>query len=137
MLITVIGESQFFAESEQFQNAISGIKLLDYASIGILASSFLASIIMASKIPTNPVFLPLSILFGAISVFVAYVLTLVIENMAGNSAAAQVFDEMFFTGIIGANLHIFVGVTVFAGIVATYGLSSSSGHGGGRRAPVR
>ena len=140
LLQGILLESEFFASSEVFAQAMAGVQMLDYVSIAILAGSFVSSMIMASRIPAHPVYLVLSFIFLSISVFVSYVLSIVFTNMAGNSIVAGVFDRMFFSSIIGQNLHIFVAVIGFSGMIAVYALSNTDfrrGRGSGRRAPVR
>ena len=132
----VLSQSDVLMGMDPFVAAIDALMLFDYASIGVVVASTVASVFLASRIEANPVFLPISMVFLGVATFVAYALTVVPDEMAEHTVVAEVFGDMVLTSIVLSNLHVFVFVAGLMGMVATYALSGNRRGGGGRRAPL-
>ena len=129
----VLMQSSTLMEMEAFSESMAALELFDYMAVAVLVGSFVSSMYLSARVNAKPVYLPIAFIFLAISVFVAYVFTLIPGEMAENSVVAGVFDTFGLTGLVLSNLHIFVLVVGLMGMIVLFGLSSG---GGGTREPL-
>ena len=136
----VLGQSEFLMDMEPFEEAINTIQYLDYASLGVVVGGTLSSVFLASRVSSNPLFLPVGFVLLVFSSFVAYIISLVPEEMSSaNSVVESVFAGLPVSSLVVGNLHVFVFVSGLLGMISVYALSNSpnAGRGGGRRAPIQ
>jgi len=103
----------------QDQVAVS-LGVFDYGIVFIFVSLFLVIGILAYRIPTHPVFLPVSIVFTMLIVLLGVIYADAFEQIAGTSAFQSAANSIPFASQFMTNLHWLLGVTSFIIIVAMY-----------------
>lgn len=127
----LVSNSTVFANSAAMDAVATSLGILDYGVVFLTVGLFVVSIVLATRIPTNPVFFPISLLSLALSVFVSAQLANVYLVIADTSAFQAIANSLPFTTRILSNFPLVIGVGGFMLILGLYARES----GGGTRAP--
>lgn len=119
----------FFATSPAMAATGKALSILDYGAVFLLLGLFVSSIILASRIRTNPVFFPVSLLSLVIAVFVSAQLANVYASIAQTGVFAAVANTLPFATKVLYNFPLLIGAGGFMIILALYARQG----GGGRR----
>lgn len=124
----------FFSSSAAFQNAGQALSVLDYAAGFSMAAFMLGSFYFASRVRTSKIFLPISIVFMVISVWVSSVFSNTFAVLINQSGFSSVSSSIPITKQVVTNLPLFMLVAGSLINIALYSRIGFSGGGGGRRA---
>lgn len=117
---TELSETAQFNESEAIEQAGAAIGVFNTAFVLIFVAMIAMTIILAYRIPTNPIFLPISLIFAAVLTYLGVMFSNIFMEIAETSAFQTVANTLPQVTILMKNLPIVVGVSCFALIIAMY-----------------
>lgn len=126
-----LNQFSFFSSSSAFSSATTAFTVLDYAGVTLMGGLFLSSFILASRVNTTKLALPLSLAMVVFSAFVAAIFSNTFAALATGPLAVAAQSLPFFTRIL-KNLPVLI---LVSGVLVNIALYSRVGQTtGGRRA---
>lgn len=111
---------KFFSASPAMAAAGKALSIMDYGAVFLMVGLFASSIILASRIRTNPVFFPVSLLSLVVAVFVSAQLANVYAAMSQTGVFEAVANTLPFATKILYNFPLLIGAGGFMIILALY-----------------
>lgn len=125
-------EFGFFANSPAFVKAGEALTVLDFAGVTIMAGFFIGSFVLASRVSTSKLTLPISLAFVVISALIGAVFSNVWSGLVTGTALTTAAQSLPFMSRILLNLPLLI---IVSGVLINIALHSSIGQPtAGRRA---
>jgi len=115
-----LNNSTMIDNTRPMEQASVSLQIFDYGFIAILISLLLATILLAYQIPTNPIFLPVSIIFLAIIVLLGTIYVNVFNKFSQTSFIQSAANSMPWITTVMQNFHVVSAVLGTIVIIAMY-----------------
>jgi len=119
-----------FRDTAQFNNSTafeqaagSSLGVFNTAIIFLLVGMVVASVVLAARIPANPIFLPISLILLVMVILIGTIMSNVFVEFAEVPAMQEVVNFLPQVTWVMKNMHIVMGVAGFVLVVAMYSTS--------------
>jgi len=112
--------STMINNTRPMEQAQTSLQIFDYGFITILISLLVATILLAYQIPTNPIFLPVSIIFLAVLVLLGTIYVNVFDKFSQTSFVQSAANSLPWVTTVMQNFHIISAVMGTIVIIAMY-----------------
>jgi len=114
--------------STYINNSVSAVQMFDFNfPLIVVLGLFGGAIIMSLMIPTHPIFIPISLIILAISIFLCSLFSNIYMEMFTDTDLSSASDDFSYTGELMTNLPMWL--TIFGGLAFFVGLYLKSSGG--------
>jgi len=124
-----LGSMPYFQGSFAFAQAEQALAMIDYVGLFLTVGFFITSVGLAALSVNNRVFMPISVIFLVISVFLAAIFADVYLVLVSTGPLAAASQSLPIINLLASNMPLVIGVMGLSVILALY-----TRMGGGRRA---